>query len=133
MVREKLSRPEIPSNPAYVRIMSLHASKGLTSKVTIISTIVNSLIPNEDPDATPAEQQRNLEEQRRLFYVGVTRTREILILSYPVILGGADVVLQLGAHVAPTGRTVPSRFLRELDLQGVAKTGDAWAESGYAP
>jgi superfamily I DNA/RNA helicase len=131
MVREKLSRPEIPSNPAYVRIMSLHASKGLTSKVTIISTIVNSLIPNEDPFATPAEQQRNMEEQRRLFYVGVTRTREVLVLSYPVRLGTPDVILQLGAHVAPGGQTVPSTFLRELGLQGNARAGDEWAASGY--
>lgn len=132
MVREKLSRPEIPSNPDYVRIMSLHASKGLTSNVTIITTMINSLIPNEDPLATPVEQQRNMEEQRRLFYVGVTRTREVLVLSYPVRLGNPNEILQLGAHVQPGGRAVPSAFLRELGLQGNAMAGDAWVASGYA-
>ncbi len=71
-----ISQPEIPTEIEDVRIMSLHKSKGLSSPVTIIAGCVQGLLPRPPDDGlTPAEQAQHLEEQRRLFYVGITRVK----------------------------------------------------------
>ena len=64
-----------------MRVMSLHKSKGLTSKVVIVAECIEGLVPTLDEDHTPDEAAANLEEQRRLFYVAITRCREIMVLS----------------------------------------------------
>lgn len=71
-----ISQPEIPSEIADVRIMSLHKSKGLSAPVTIIAGCVQGLLPRLPAHGlSPAEQTQHLEEQRRLFYVGITRVK----------------------------------------------------------
>lgn len=71
-----ISQPEIPTEIEDVRIMSLHKSKGLSAPVTIIAGCVQGLLPRPPADElTPAEQAQHLEEQRRLFYVGITRVK----------------------------------------------------------
>ncbi len=86
-----ISQPEIPTEIEDVRIMSLHKSKGLSAPVTIIAGCVQGLLPRPAAnDSTPAESAQHLEEQRRLFYVGITRVkaapqdgkRGTLILTY---------------------------------------------------
>jgi DNA helicase-2/ATP-dependent DNA helicase PcrA len=61
-----------------VTLMTLHAVKGLEFRVVFITGLEEGLFPLsrclEDPD--------ELEEERRLFYVGMTRARERLFLSY---------------------------------------------------
>lgn len=76
-----LTQPEMPEAGDFVRIMSLHKSKGLTSKVTIVSSCIQGLIPNTDDELTPDEQAAMLKEQRRLFYVALTRAKNLLVLS----------------------------------------------------
>lgn len=71
-----ISQPEIPTEIEDVRIMSLHKSKGLSSPVTIIAGCVQGLLPRPPVDgATSAQQIEHIEEQRRLFYVGITRVK----------------------------------------------------------
>jgi superfamily I DNA/RNA helicase len=131
LLRDYLTKPEIPAEPAFVRIMSLHASKGLTSRVVIVAGIIESLIPRAVRDEeTPQERMRYLHEQRRLFYVAVTRASERLVLSSPAYIDTADA-LAMGARVANDGRTSPSRFIAELGLPGVALRGTDWREAGY--
>ena len=86
-----ISQPEIPTKMEDVRIMSLHKSKGLSAPVTIIAGCVQGLLPRRPPDGlTPKEKAQHLEEQRRLFYVGITRVKALpkqgkpgtLILTY---------------------------------------------------
>ena len=68
--------PEIPTEVQDVRIMSLHKSKGLSSPVTIIAGCVQRLLPRLPAENfTPEQCRQYLEEQRRLFYVGVTRVK----------------------------------------------------------
>ena len=132
LVRDYVTQPEIPTHPNFVRIMSLHASKGLTSEVAIVASIVDSMIPNVDPAATGAEADRNMREQRRLFYVAITRGRQVLVLSSPARIAKGDA-LQMGARVGKNDRTFPSRFLGELGGTAPrAKSGAVWAASGYA-
>ena len=94
-----ISKPEIPSEIADVRIMSLHKSKGLSAPVTIIVGCVQGLLPRTaDDDLTAAEQTQHLEEQRRLFYVGITRVKAApqdgkpgtLILTYSQRMPSGD-------------------------------------------
>lgn len=116
--------------------MSLQKSKGLTSKVVIALGCIEGLVPFIDTDETPAEQQEILREQRRLFYVAMTRPTDILVLSSFVAIDrhlaykiGASTRFSLTLHA----RTVASRFLAELGpTTPAAKVGTAWEASGYA-
>lgn len=76
-LRSAINQPEAPSDVEEVRIMSLHKSKGLSSPVTIIAGCVEGLLPRPPGDslATNMERLQHLEEQRRLFYVGITRVK----------------------------------------------------------
>ncbi len=66
-----------PENPA-VTLMTLHAAKGLEFPVVIITGLEDGLFPLSRSLTTNEE----LEEERRLFYVGMTRAKERLYLSW---------------------------------------------------
>jgi uncharacterized protein (TIGR00375 family) len=73
-----------------VSLMTMHAAKGLEFKVVFIAGCENGLIPF----IGPVMQRIDLEEERRLFYVAVTRAKENLILSWAksrVIFGERQV------------------------------------------
>lgn len=121
-----ISQPDIPLEIEEVRIMSLHKSKGLSSPVTIIAGCVDGLLPKQpDSTLTAAEQAADLEEQRRLFYVGITRVKSVpqankpgtLILTYSRQMTMASA---MGAGIAHAGiqngvaSLHASRFIREL-------------------
>jgi DNA helicase-2/ATP-dependent DNA helicase PcrA len=115
-LRTRITQPEMPEEGAFVRIMSLHKSKGLTSRAVIVCGCIEGLIPYRNDDETIEEQQRHLAEQRRLFYVVITRCTEILMLSSFRTIPGA-AAFKIGAKVAGRGRvvsTIASRFLGEL-------------------
>jgi superfamily I DNA/RNA helicase len=77
-VNDAITKPEIPELVEDVRIMSLHKSKGLSSSVTIIAGCVEGLLPRQPADELSAQEKlANIEEQRRLFYVGITRVKAI--------------------------------------------------------
>ena len=121
-----VSLPDIPPDVAEVRIMSLHKSKGLSSPVVIIAGCVEGLLPTApDADASPAERQSALEEQRRLFFVGLTRVKAlpgdnkpgVLVLTCSRSMSLADA-MQSGIRPASVryGRAYvhTSRFIGEL-------------------
>lgn len=112
-LRNQITQPEMPAQGDFVRVMSLHKSKGLTSKVVVVAGTVEGLIPNVPADAPPAEQARILEEQRRLFYVAITRCTEVLVISSALTITLREAKA-MGAKIARGGRTVASRFLAEL-------------------
>jgi superfamily I DNA/RNA helicase len=133
LVRDYVTQPEIPTQPTFVRIMSLHASKGLTAEVAIVASVVDSLIPNIDPTVTGAERDRIMREQRRLFYVAITPGRDVLVLSSPATIPATSAV-QMSARVGGGDRTYPSSFMRELGLApAIARSGALWAGGGYTP
>lgn len=121
-----ISLPEIPSEVEEVRIMSLHKSKGLSAPVTIIPGCVEGLLPKQ-PSADLSEDQilEEIEEQRRLFFVGITRTKAepenekpgTLILTYSREM---PLATALGAGIQPanyaygTATLHASRFIQEL-------------------
>ena len=61
-----------------VTLMTLHSAKGLEFSVVVITGLEEGLFPLHSSES----DERELEEERRLFYVGVTRTMKKLYLSY---------------------------------------------------
>jgi len=84
-----------------VTLSSIHQAKGLEWKVVFLIWLAEGMFPN----ARSIENLEDLEEERRLFYVGITRCRDELYLSYPRFgLGG----MHGEAFYAP------SQFLRDI-------------------
>jgi ATP-dependent DNA helicase Rep len=82
-----------------VRLMTLHSAKGLEFGQLYLIGLEDGTLPHE-----AGIDEGRLEEERRLFYVGITRARQRLTLSY------AETKQRFGSVV----RQTPSRFLLEL-------------------
>jgi len=65
-----------------VKLMTVHASKGLEFKYVFISGLEQDLFPHEK---TESKSNEDKEEERRLFYVAMTRAKEKLYLTYATI------------------------------------------------
>lgn len=116
-IRRNVSQPEMPTNVDYVRVMSLHKSKGLTSDLVVVCGCLDGLIPTVDDEATLLEQQRSMEEQRRLFYVAITRTKKTLVLSSVTGIPSAlafKMRARTNRTIGGVAHTVTSGFVHEL-------------------
>ncbi|MDQ3205929.1 MAG: DNA helicase II [Pseudomonadota bacterium] len=83
-----------------VQLMTLHSAKGLEFPLVFLGGLEEGLFPNNKS----IEEAGRLEEERRLAYVGITRAREKLVLSY------AESRRIHGQEMYG----IPSRFLREI-------------------
>lgn len=83
-----------------VTLMTLHAAKGLEFSVVFMVGLEESIMPH----SRALYDQREMEEERRLMYVGMTRAREELYLLY-----ASSRALYGGVQYNP-----PSRFLTEV-------------------
>ena len=83
-----------------VQLMTLHSAKGLEFPLVFLVGLEEGLFPSH----RSVEDEGRLEEERRLAYVGITRARERLVLTYAETrrLHGAELMGQ------------PSRFLGEM-------------------
>ncbi|GGZ67463.1 DNA helicase [Lysobacter xinjiangensis] len=88
------------ANEDGVQLMTLHSAKGLEFPLVFLVGLEEGLFPN----GKSAEEAGRMEEERRLAYVGITRAREKLVLSYAEArrIHGMDMY------------GMPSRFLREI-------------------
>ena len=85
-----------------VALMTLHAAKGLEFEHAFITGVEEGLLPHER--SITGEDDEQLEEERRLFFVGITRAKADLFISY------ARYRTVRGQFL----RTIPSKFLFEL-------------------
>ncbi|OGA69347.1 MAG: hypothetical protein A3F77_13535 [Betaproteobacteria bacterium RIFCSPLOWO2_12_FULL_67_28] len=136
-IKTHTTQPEMPEEGEFVRVMSLHKSKGLTSKIAIVAGCTEGLIPFRDDEQPQAEQDSVLREQRRLFYVAITRCTQVLVLSSAARME-RQLAWKIGARLTPgrsaTGNTIASQFLGELGPTAPApRRGDQWIASGYSP
>lgn len=134
-IKSSATQPEVPVDVDYVRVMSLHKSKGLTSKVAIVTGCSHGLIPFFNAVETAGEQAATLKEQRRLFYVAITRCTEILTISSVTRMEN-KLAYKIGAQIrfqyGQSGATVASRFLDELGPTAPAAIrGQDWVVSGF--
>src|SRR5207247_6695142 len=88
-----------------VRLSTIHQAKGLEFDVVFMIMLCDGLFPS----ARSLEDPEGQEEERRLFYVAITRARDELYLSYPLLRftrgAGGDFFQE------------PSRFLREIPAE----------------
>ena len=84
-----------------VNLMTIHASKGLEFPVVFIAGAEEGLIPHA---RSVAENDGNVEEERRLFYVAITRARDKLFIS----------ACRKRRHMQMVQESEPSRFLDEI-------------------
>ena len=91
-----------PDDSELLRLSTIHQAKGLEFDVVFVIMLCDGLFPS----ARSLEMDDGEEEERRLFYVAVTRARNELYLSHPLIRAGYN----------PGGDTmqIPSRFLGEI-------------------
>ncbi len=130
-LRYGVAQRETPLESSEVRVMSMHASKGLTADLVVLGGLVEGLMP-QVLDAEPDDQATQLQEQRRVFFVGMTRTRRILVFSTYSQLPAAVVHRLQVARGQAIGygqafRTFASQFLGELgDELPDAVRGQDW-------
>ncbi|PIW55775.1 MAG: hypothetical protein COW16_04500 [Sphingomonadales bacterium CG12_big_fil_rev_8_21_14_0_65_65_10] len=84
-----------------VRLMTLHQAKGLEFEVVFISGLEEGILPH----VRSIDDQFQLEEERRLFYVGITRAKERLYLTW------AQRRFIFGNRI----ESIKSRFLSEAE------------------
>ncbi len=96
----------VDADQGTVTLMTLHAAKGLEFPVVAITGVEEGLLPH---DRAVAEAEE-VEEERRLCFVGITRAMQRLFLTYT----------RRRTVFGQTLPTTPSRFLRELPSEAIA-------------
>ena len=97
---------EVKTGDERVRLMTLHAAKGLEFSAVFMTGLEEGLLPHAK---SITGSRAELEEERRLAYVGMTRAKERLYLTWAItrtLFGEREV-------------NMPSRFLRELPSEMV--------------
>jgi DNA helicase-2/ATP-dependent DNA helicase PcrA len=90
------------SDPEQIRLSTIHQAKGLEFEVVFVMMLCDGLFPSSRAIESPEGE----EEERRLFYVAVTRAKTELYLSFPLMRfmhGSGGETFQK-----------PSRFLDEI-------------------
>ena len=107
----------VDESTGQVTLMTLHAAKGLEFPCVYVVAVEHGLLPHERAAST--HDLREIEEERRLLFVGVTRARQELTVTH-------------AAKRENRGRSmpaIPSEFLFEMTLDHVDETG---GRGGYS-
>jgi DNA helicase II / ATP-dependent DNA helicase PcrA len=114
---------EIQQDGTQVTLMTLHTAKGLEYPVVFLLGMEDGVFPHVRSLGEPHE----LEEERRLAYVGITRARERLYLTHAWCrsLFGATQYNPLSRFV----NEIPQEL---ITVQGAKQRGGGWSDSGRA-
>lgn len=94
-------KDEDSENQTSVNIMTMHASKGLEFDIVYLVGIEDHIIPSQ---RSLEEDPKNIDEERRLFYVALTRAKQKLIISSAKNRTRGSQIIQ----------SSPSRFINEI-------------------
>jgi DNA helicase-2/ATP-dependent DNA helicase PcrA len=101
--RGAMDEADRTGDPDRVQIMTMHSAKGLTAEAVIVAACDDQLIPGQ------TENRRELDDQRRLLYVSLTRAKHFLFVTYARRRAGRQShMLQV-----PENRTY-TQFLRDF-------------------
>jgi DNA helicase-2/ATP-dependent DNA helicase PcrA len=96
-------------DPDKVTLLTIHAAKGLEFGAVVVVGVEDDLIPFAPADSKPSE----IDEERRLLHVAMTRAKRRLILTY------AGTRMRFGRDQS----SAPSRFLKDLGEEGIEWRG----------
>jgi DNA helicase-2/ATP-dependent DNA helicase PcrA len=97
------------SGTALITLITLHSAKGLEYPVVFIAGVEEGLLPISRAIENEYDDPSQVEEERRLFYVGITRAEKLLYLTY------TGMRMSYGR----LDSSVPSRFLDALPQEHV--------------
>ena len=101
-----------------ITMMTVHSAKGLEFKNVFVVGMEEDLFPSQ----LSKNSEREIEEERRLFYVAITRAEENCVISY------AKSRFQNGQ----SRMSAPSRFIKDIDSQYLKLPSDtAFKQSGF--
>ena len=101
-----------PSASNGIKLMTVHASKGLEFKYVFVTGLEDGLFPHQRHNEMQNAEDR--EEERRLFYVALTRAKEKLFLSFAnfrTIFGSRNI-------------NTPSEFISDIPADLLEKEGE---------
>jgi len=101
-----------------IQLMTLHSAKGLEFPLVFMCGMEEGLFPHQ----RSAEEEGRLQEERRLCYVGITRAREQLVLSY------AEHRRLYGKEIYP----MPSSFISQIPAQYIDEIRPKAQASSYS-
>lgn len=113
-----VSDADTDSNGDTIKMMTIHAAKGLEFNTVFLPGFEEGLFPNQR--ALNEEGQKGLEEERRLAYVALTRARRRLIISFAH-------ARRLYGQFLPGA---PSRFIAEIPQEHIKMVGGMMANRG---
>jgi len=119
---DRISFPENVTKQDHVRVMSLYASKGLSAKYVVVMSAIEELIPKLDKESE-ISINKQLEEQRRLFYVAITRCKSsnseypgtLIISSFVMLPGNEALTMKIEAKNNTWRKVITSRFIRDFE------------------
>jgi len=101
-----------------LRLSTIHQAKGLEFKIVFVIMLCEGLFPS----SRSLDFEDSLEEERRLFYVAVTRAKDELYLSYPIVravASGGDWMQQPSRFLG----AIPSTLREEWNLRSFSPYG----------
>ncbi len=95
----------------HITLMTVHSAKGLEFGTVFVVGLEEELFPNQCAQTSP----REMEEERRLFYVAITRAKDYCFLTHA----------KTRFHYGTTDYHEPSRFIKEIDERYLLGNGGA--------
>jgi DNA helicase-2/ATP-dependent DNA helicase PcrA len=118
LVNQRIGGSPTPAQPPLqkrIRILTMHGAKGLSGKVVFIPSAEQGIMPN----FKALQATGLLIEQRRLFYVSVTRAMACCIISHAAQHTGAQA---MALTQSPVARLTRSQFLNEMNVPSISRS-----------
>lgn len=125
------NEPLATGESSNLQVATLWGAKGVTAEHVYLLGVCKEALPGERRDEYPGTDAEYVEEQRRLFYVSITRAKKTLVISRALNVG-RGTAKQIGLTV-----TTGSKFWADLKMSPfphdimallpIAVPGDAWA------
>ena len=102
-----------PVDDEQIRLSTIHQAKGLEFDVVFVIMLCEGLFPSQRSLKT----REGEEEERRLMYVAVTRARDELYLSYPLVRAGYGGGMEALQHPSRFVNEIPKDLVEEINLR----------------
>ena len=97
-------------NTNAVKLLTLHSAKGLESEVVFLVGNCENILPHKHS----VHNKNLIEEERRLFYVGMTRAKELLYLSYYTCNSITGKTYSKSRFI----KEIPKKYIKEIKRKG---------------